>query len=118
MASITPTKQDLIFGSSVTTWSPMASGDTGVPVGIPGAGDRTVQVNGTFGVGGTAVIEGTLDMVNWYQLHDPAVVALSFTSAGLGAILENVLAVRPRIAGGDVTTALTVTLLTRKSMNG
>lgn len=116
MAVVTRVTQDLIFGSSVTSWGPMATGDTGDPVGVPGSGDRTVQVSGTFG-GASVIIEGTLDMTNWQTLHDPAVTILSFTSAGLAAVLENVLAVRPRISGGSAV-AVNVVLLTRKSQNG
>lgn len=118
MSVINYTAQDLTFGTGIYTWSGLTAGDTGSPIGAPGAGDRTVQVSGIFDVGGTVLIEGTLDMVNWNTLRDPFGANLSFTSSGLKAILENVIAVRPNVQSGGVATSLNVVLITRKSLNG
>lgn len=118
MSTIAYVSPPLIVGNQIYTWSPMASGDDGSPAGSTGAGDRTVQVHGTFGVGGTMLIEGTLDMTNWFTLRDPSGVSLSFTSAGLKAVLENVLAIRPRVTGGDISTSLTAIIAIRRDRNG
>ena len=112
------TAQELTFGHGIYSWAGMALGDTGKPVGASGAGDRTVQVEGTFGVGGTVLIEGTLNMTTWYPLHDPFGSLLSFTAAGMKAILENVIAVRPNVSGGDGSTLITATIIARRSING
>lgn len=120
MATATPLQTDYLFGSSLSQWSGMKSGDVGSPLGDPGAGDRTVQVTGAFGVGTAVQIEGTLDQQtvagaasNWFPLRDPASNTINMTAAGVRAILENVLALRPHVVSGDGTESLTVTVLTR-----
>lgn len=118
MAQIPAQGGGMLFGSEVFTWGPMTLGDVGSGVGSPGSGDRTVQVVGTFGAGTSAVVEGTIDNTNWFTLRDPSGASLSFGSAGLKAIMENVLALRPRVATGDGTEQLTVTLLTRSPRLG
>lgn len=110
---------DLTFGNSIYNWPDLSLGDAGDPAGTVASGDRTVQVQGTFGVGGTVIIEGTLDMLNWFQLRDPSGSLLSFgAGGGLRAILENVEAVRPRVTAGDITTSIQVILSVRKNRNG
>ncbi len=70
--------------------------------------DRSVSVSGTFGVGGTLVIQGSNDGVNWYTLSDLQGSALSFTAAGLKGVAESPVWIRPFISGGDGTTSLDV----------
>jgi len=100
------------------TWSPMANGDVGLGAQYSGAGDRTIQIQGTFGAGGTVTAEGSLDGANWFQLHDPTGTAISFTAAGLKAILEHVAFVRPHVTAGDGTTAITAILAVRRNLHG
>ncbi len=90
-------------------WAGLANGDDGAPVTIPGAPDRTVQVFGTFGAGGTIVFEGTLEAVpvNWFPLVDPQGNAISFGAAGGELVLELVAHIRPRVTAGDGTTDIT-----------
>jgi hypothetical protein len=88
----------------------MPNGNDGEPFQNPGSADRSVQVTGTFGAGGTVVLEGSNDGTNYRTLTDPQGNALSFTSAGLEAIQEITRYVRPRVTAGDGTTSLTVTL--------
>ncbi len=118
MATINPTAKDILIGNAVYVWSAMANGDVGAPAGITGSGDRSAQVSGTFGAGGQVIIEGSLDLVNWFTLRDPSGVNLSFTSAGLRAVLENVVGLRPRVTSGDGSTALDVVVVTRRDRNG
>lgn len=75
--------------------------------------DKSVQVIGTFGAGGTVLIEGTNEAtpVNWSTLSDPAGVALSFTSAGIKAVLENTRWIRPKVSAGDGTTDIDVMMM-------
>lgn len=113
MSTINPTKTD-IAGNLGYVWSAMAVSDVGDGAIHVGTGDRTVQVSGAFGVGGAVLIEGSLDGSNWFPLHDPQGVALSFTAAGLKAILEHVLMARPRVTGGDGTTSITTIINVRR----
>jgi hypothetical protein len=114
MPTLTPTKTDLPGGNLAYAWSPLAAGDDGAPSNHSGTGDRTVQVFGNFGVGGEVTIEGSLDGTNWAGLRDPNGVALVFTSAGIKAVLENTTYTRPRVTGGDGSTALTTILNVRR----
>lgn len=93
-------------------WAALQNGDDGKPVSIPGAPDQTVQVFGTFGAGGTVIIEGSCERtpVNYFPLVDPQGNPISFTEAGGELVLELVAHVRPRVTNGDSTTLLTMLL--------
>lgn len=113
MATVNHTSKDYADGK-VYTWAPLTTTNAdGEGAGYPGSGDRAVQVSGTFGAGGTVIVEGTTDGTNWSQLRDPGGTVLSFTAAGLKAILEHVVAVRPRVTAGDGTTSITANLVVR-----
>lgn len=114
MATVTPSFVDLsqkFFGNTVViyTWAHMANTDAGVPVMGPGWADRSFQIEGTFGVGGTVLVEGSNDGVNYRTLNDPFGNALSLTSAGVHELTQIALWMRPRVSGGDITTDLTIT---------
>ncbi|HET6497411.1 MAG TPA: hypothetical protein VM285_02985 [Polyangia bacterium] len=113
----TITKSDR-FAEDVRTvlWSGLtnATSDTGEPFPMASAADRSVQVKGTFGAGGTAVIEGSNDGITYATLNDPALAPLSFNAAGLRQVTELPLWIRPRITAGDGTTDLEVILLVRR----
>jgi hypothetical protein len=98
------------------TWGPMANGDVGVdaPVMI-GHSDRSVQVAGTFGAGGTMQWEGSIDGINFDILNDPFGVPLSFVSAKIRAVTEAVILSRPHVTAGDGTTSLTVSARYRRT---
>jgi hypothetical protein len=100
--------------SHVISWTPLANGDSGSPLEMPGSSIRSVQFTGTFGAGGTIVFEGSNDGTNYVTLTDPQGNAISKTSAGIEAILELTRYVRPRVSAGDGTTSLTATLLVRR----
>lgn len=101
--------------ANVIQWSGLLQGDDGEPFEMPSMSDRSVQVHGTFGAGGTLVIEGSNDGVNYFPLTDPQGNALSFTSAKIEQVSEITLWLRPRVTAGDGTTSLTVTMLARRS---
>lgn len=100
----------------VVSWSTMTNSgsDVGSPIQMPGSADRSVQVTGTFGAGGTVAIEGSNDGTNYVTLNDPQGNALAVTTAKIEQILEMTRYIRPRITGGDGSTSLTVTLLLRR----
>ena len=99
----------------IVQWTGLLNGDDGGPAELPGYADRTVQVTGTFGAGGTIVIEGSVDGINYVTLTDPQGNALSKTAAFLEAISEAVRYIRPRVTAGDGTTSLVCTILFRKA---
>lgn len=121
MATITPTIENLsTFGNTgvhIYTWTPMTfSGtDAGLPIEMPGSADRTVQVTGTLGTGGSVRIEGSMDGVTYAVLTDPQGNALDVNALKVETIMEVVRYIRPRITAGDGTTSLTVRILMRRS---
>lgn len=103
-------------GYALSKWTGLANGESGdTPAADILSGDRVMQVTGTFGAAGTIIAEGSLDGTNWFQLRDPSSTLISFTAAGGKAILEAVPFVRPRVTGGDGTTALTCQVSTRRN---
>lgn len=101
--------------SWVISWA-LANGDVGQPYGDSGdQADRSLQVSGTFGVGGSVTFEGSNDNSNWFTLHDLQGNNLTYTAAGLKQVQEVALWVRPNCTAGDGTTALTASLLTTSS---
>lgn len=113
---INHTEQSYLADHVIDTWAALTlANGTGDGAGYAGSGQRTIQVTGTFGAGGTCIVEGTLDNANWFQLNDPAGTALSFTAAGLKGIREDVIAVRPRVTAGDGTTSLAAVMTVRRN---
>lgn len=101
----------------------LAEGDTAQPLFIPYSPDKSVQVFGTWG-GATVDFMGTNDprvITNLGSqaediLKDTDKTDVSFAASDEGAIkqvVENVLAVYPKITGGDGTTSLTVSIVSR-----
>lgn len=105
--------QDFV-DSRIITWSGLLNGDSGDQQGFLASGDKSVQFNGTFGVGGTIVFEGSNDGLNWFVLTDLQTVAISKTAAALEGIAEATLYVRPRVTAGDGTTSIIATMVVRQ----
>jgi hypothetical protein len=123
MAIIVPSfqkirSQDSGIDAITITWANLTDGgpDSGQPVQRPALVDRTVQVTGTFGSGGTVVFEGSNDGVNYYTLTNPLGTAISVTAAGISQVMEATAWMRPRITAGDGTTSLTVTVCARRTL--
>jgi hypothetical protein len=95
----------------VISWSGLLNGDDGDPIEMPSSSDRSIQVLGTFGVGGTILWEGSNDGTNYVTLADPQGNALSKTAAAIEQVLEITRYMRPRVSAGDGTTDLTAHLL-------
>lgn len=95
-------------------WPGMANGDVGLPLlALWHFADRSIQVEGTFGVAGNCMLVGSNDSQNFRPLKDPQGLVLNFQSADLRAILEATLSTRPIVNAGDGSTLLTVTLFVR-----
>lgn len=97
-----------------TIWSGLLNTDTGSPAVFPENADRSIQCTGTFGAGGTIVIEGSNDGTNYSTLTDQLGSSLSMTAAGIKMITELTFYIRPRVSAGDGTTNLTCTMLFKK----
>jgi hypothetical protein len=113
MSIIVPSFVDLsqkFFGNIVVvyTWTGLVNGDSGTPISGPGWADRSFQVEGTFGAGGTCLIEGSNNAVNYHVLHDPFGNPASITAGGVAELTEVTLWVRPRVSAGDGTTTLSI----------
>lgn len=98
----------------IATWANLANGDDGEPIKFSQYADKSVQVIGTFGVGGTLLLEGSNNGTDWGTLTDPQGNNLSFATAKIEMVTEATLFVRPRVSAGDVTTSLTVILLMKE----
>lgn len=122
MATRTITPSKVVWGLHKWSWDTLTTTNSdGAPI-TPELGggtftDRTVQVTGTPGVGGTLVIEGSNDNVNWETLTDPLGNPLSFTAAGIKTILENPLYTRPNVTAGDGSTDFDVVIAGRGNLH-
>jgi hypothetical protein len=97
------------------TWTGLLNGDTGGPVEGVDYADRTVQVSGTFGTGGSVTIEGSNDATTYAAMTDPQGNAVTKTAAALEVLEESPRYVRPNVTAGDGATSLTVTIWARRS---
>ena len=115
MAVIQPTivveKDDMLV-----TWTPLALNDTGAPLDAPAYPDRTFQVIGTFGVGGSVTLEGSNAGVTYFPITDPQGNNITKTAAAGETAMETPKFTRPNVTAGDGTTSLTVSLYCRRSM--
>lgn len=114
MATITPTVTRAadpgVLDVYATAWA-MGNADTGLPMQMSGASDRSVQASGTFG-GATVKLEGSNDGVTYFTLNDPIGTDITGTSAYLYQIMELTRYIRPVTSGGTGTT-ITVTVLAK-----
>lgn len=108
-------RDDRVF---VTTWTPLATGDTGDPVRHLSADRRCVQVYGTFN-SATVTLQGSndpdADTATWATLRDHAGSNIALTSAGIRQLAEMPLWIRPSVASGTATD-LTVILVERRGL--
>ena len=98
-------------GGHVLKWSAVTNGQQGVAGSVGPFQLITCQVSGTFGAGGTITIEGSNDNTNWAACHTAGGVAATVTAAGLVALVEIPLWIRPNCTAGDGTTSLLVIAL-------
>lgn len=100
---------------AVTTWAPLAADDDGEPVRLAIYSDRTIQVAGTFG-GASVTIGGSNDGETYHALHDTSGATMTLTGGVLLQIVELPVYLKPRVFGGDGTTAIKVILAGRRSI--
>lgn len=110
MATIDPTVEQFGTSSVRVTWPHVKNGDTCNPVNLGIYSDRSIQVVGTFGVGGTVQVHGSNDASNFAQLSDLRGTAFAITTAKIEQIEDVTYALKPVVSAGDGTTDLTITM--------
>lgn len=115
MATIAFTDAEIYDNRRLTQWTGLTqtTSDVGEPLLLKYA-DFCVQMSGTFGVGGTIVLEGSNDGVSYFTLNDTQGSAVSITAGAIKQVVEAPRYVRPRISAGDGTTALNCFLFSRR----
>jgi len=103
---------------SVTWESITTSNADGNWVQIPDYPDKTVQIVGNFGTGGTLDIEGSNDGVNASTLTDTRGNTVSRTAAYLGMIAENPRYIRPKLSSGTGAVDLDIIVVARRNYRG
>lgn len=98
--------------TSKTSWLNLLNGEAGLPDSSGRMSDKSVQVTGTFGAGGSVTIQGSNDGgTTWHTLNQPdGTTPLTFTASGLEHVLENPELIRPIVTAGDGTTSLNIYL--------
>ena len=125
MATVASTIQRVntfLDDAHVLSWTPLTTTNAdGGAIEMPGSADRTIQFLGTFGAGGTIILQGSNVLApvagtdtDWFTLTDPQGNAISKTAAGGEAVLELTRWVRPKVTAGDGTTSLTALLLVKR----
>lgn len=113
MATITPTVTYAPDGNRnavLVSWT-LANGDDGSPYKGFGIIDGSVQVQGTFGTGGSVQMEISNDGTNYQLMADPQGTDIVKTSADLETILDIIgRQIRPNCTAGDGTTSIVVTM--------
>jgi hypothetical protein len=98
------------------TWNGLAVNDTGLPFVLSQYADRSAHVTGVFGVGGLVVIEGSNNSTDYATLNDPQGNPISFNLTNkIEAVSEIVVALRPKVTGGDGSTLVNISMLVRKN---
>ena len=105
------------------TWT-LANGDVGTPVDLSNYPDKSVDIGGNFGAGGSVTLRGNnatsspnpaSSATVWAALTDPQANAITKTSKAIEEVLENTRWYSPEVTAGDGTTAITVSILARKT---
>lgn len=94
----------------LSAWTLTTADPTGDAISIPGARDRSVTVEGTFG-GATATIEGSNDGATWVTAHNEAGSLIAVTAQNGHAIAENYLHFRAKLSAVGAGATLNIKLL-------
>lgn len=97
---------------NLVTWETLANGDDGAPFDGPAREHQSIQIQGTLGAGFNLIVEGSNDGSNYHTMNDLDGNSLgSIAAVGIYQIRGVAKYIRPRISGGDGTTAITATLV-------
>ena len=100
--------------ATLVTWVLTDGDSTGDAASWVQYADRNIQIVGTFN-GGTVVIEGSNDGVNYSPLSDAQGNALTFTAMKIEQILEVTKYTRPRITSGTGVSVSVLALCRRNT---
>lgn len=102
------------YRTEVYRWTAIPQNENGNAVEIPRSADKSVHIKGTFG-GATVHLKGSNDAdgASYVILKDALGVLISLTAEDIRQVLPSPLLVRPEVVGGDGTTAITVTIVSR-----
>lgn len=114
MPTRTLTRTPIAGNVDVVVWSGLLNGDDGQPLEAIDFSDASIQVGGTFGAGGTIVLEGSNDGVTYFTLTDAQAAAISKSAAALEQLAEVCRYIKPHVTAGDGTTSLVATLYMRR----
>lgn len=108
MATVAHVGQWIAKGVYKATWTGLTGSDVGDALVCPNLPDKTVHITGTFNLD-TVIMQGSNDGgTTWTQLTDPQGNNISKTAAGVEAIEENPIAIRPSTSGGTGSVNVTV----------
>lgn len=97
-------------------FTPLTTTDAdSAPIEFAQWADRCVQVDGTWGAGGAAVVEGSNDGTTWFTLNSAQGTALSLSANALKQVTEVTRYARVRVTAGDGTTSLTANFVLRRA---
>ena len=111
--------ESIVFGQNYrrVTWAGLLNGDDATPFPNVSYADRNFSVRGTFGAGGTVLLEGSNDGGTTYNtLKDQSGTAISLTAQGEVQVRDLSGLVRPRVTAGDGTTSLQCDLVARSNL--
>ena len=114
MPTIKPTYSRPDDNCVIVRYPAMLNGDDGQPFDLLEYPDRSVQVEGTLGVGGACTVEGSNDEVNYRTLTDPSDNNLVLTALRIEQVMQLPFKTRPRITAGDGATNLNVIFCCRR----
>lgn len=118
MAVRNATVTNVAKGVIKVQWTGLLNGDQGRAEDLTRFPDRTVQLTGTLGAGGSINVEGSNDGGSTYHIMNDTRGegnVLTLTALDMRQILENPALMRPNVTAGDGTTNLTLTILASTS---
>lgn len=113
MAIIQPNTTFNNRGEVIIQWASVKNGDTCAPyTSTPSvaSADRSLQVEGVWGSGGSAQLEGSNDQTNFEILHDVQLNTIIMSGNGIKQVLDKTYQTQPHITNGDANTLLNFTL--------
>jgi hypothetical protein len=118
ISAVTDTIDSADGRAFVTTWAGFSTnGDVGAAVHHVSCRDRCVQFTGTWGTGGTAILQGSNDAdedtATWFTLKDKLGNAVSATADALFQVLHMPRHLRPKLSAGTGSIDVDVTLIER-----
>lgn len=106
---------DVYRNRRLSSWSALTQTglDSGEPLVLKYP-NFCVQFSGTFGTGGTVLLEGSNDGISYFTLNDTQGSPLSITAGSIKQVVEAPRYIRPRVTAGDGTTVIDCIVYSRR----